>query len=192
LSISTVFAEPNSRNRQVLRDIIRAIDLPVQFGGGLRSTRDVEQVIELGVTRAVVGTVAAESIEKLKTMIRYARQHLVVGIDAKQGQVVTHGWEKEEALSAVTLARRVAEIGIERIVYTDVLRDGILEGPNIEQTCMIARESGLQVTASGGVPSLEDLRQLKLFSPCGIDGVIVGKAPYEHRFTLEAALSAMT
>jgi phosphoribosylformimino-5-aminoimidazole carboxamide ribotide isomerase len=188
VDLDGAFAEPNSRNRQVLRDIIRAVDIPIQFGGGLRSTRDVEHVIELGVTRAVVGTVAAESIEKLKTMVRYARHHLVVGIDAKQGQVVTHGWEKEATLSAVTLARRVAETGVERIVYTDVSRDGVLEGPNIKQTCSVARESGLKVTASGGVSSLEDLMQLKAVSECGIDSVIIGKALYEGRFTLGAAL----
>ncbi|MFN2532716.1 MAG: 1-(5-phosphoribosyl)-5-[(5-phosphoribosylamino)methylideneamino]imidazole-4-carboxamide isomerase [Pyrinomonadaceae bacterium] len=191
VDLDGAFAEPNSKNRQVLRDIIRAVDIPIQFGGGLRSTRDVEQVIELGVTRAVVGTVAAESIEKLQTMVRYARHHLIVGIDAKQGQVVTHGWEKVQTLRAVTLARRVAEIGVERIVYTDVSCDGVLEGPNIEQTCTIARESGLKVTASGGVSSLGDLMQLKAVAECGIDSVIVGKALYEGRFTLEAALTVV-
>jgi len=122
-------------------------------------------------------------------MVRYACQHIVVGIDAKQGRVVTRGWEKQETLYAVTLARRVADIGIERIVYTDVARDGTLTGPNIEQTCKIARESGLKVTASGGVSSLEDLKCLKAVSECGIDSVIVGKAFYEGRFTLQEALT---
>ena len=188
VDLDGAFAEPNSRNRQVLSNIIGAVDIPIQFGGGLRNLKDVERVLELGVTRAVVGTVAAESIEKLKTMVRYAGQHLVVGIDAKHGQVMTHGWEKEETLSAVTLVRRVAEIGVERIVYTDVSRDGELAGPNIEQTLMIACESGLKVTASGGVSSLADLSQLKAVSHRGIDSVIVGKALYEGRFTLQAAL----
>ncbi len=191
VDLDGAFGEPNSGNRKALRDIIRAVDIPIQFGGGLRSVRDIEQVIELGVTRAVIGTVAVESIEKLKTMVRYARHHMVVGIDAKQGQVVTHGWEQEETLSAVTLARRVADIGVERIVYTDVSRDGLLEGPNIEQTCVIAGESGLKVTASGGVSSLEDLFQLKAVSECGIDSVIIGKALYERRFTLEAAMKVV-
>ena len=190
VDLDGAFAEPNSRNRQVLSNIIAAVDIPIQFGGGLRSLKDVAQVLELGVTRAVVGTVAAESIEKLKTMVRYAGQHLVVGIDAKHGQVMTHGWEKEETLSAVTLVRRMAEIGVERIVYTDVSRDGELAGPNIEQTLMIACESGLKVTASGGVSSLADLSQLKAVSHRGIDSVIVGKALYEGRFSLQAALKA--
>jgi phosphoribosylformimino-5-aminoimidazole carboxamide ribotide isomerase len=124
-------------------------------------------------------------------MVSCARGKLVVGIDARAGQVVTHGWEKQENMSAVTLARRVAEQGIERIIYTDVARDGTLAGPSIEQTCNIARESGLKVTASGGVSSLEDLIQLKNASGSGIDSVIVGKALYERRFTLGEALSLM-
>jgi phosphoribosylformimino-5-aminoimidazole carboxamide ribotide isomerase len=129
-------------------------------------------------------------MDQLRALVSCARQHIVVGIDAKEGQVVTHGWEKQETLSAVTLARRVAEIGIERIVYTDVARDGTLKGPNIKETCKIAYESRLKVTASGGVSSLQDLRRLKEASECGIDSVIIGKALYERRFTLEEALQA--
>ena len=191
VDLDGAFSEPNSKNRQALREIIRSINIPVQFGGGIRSVRDVEQVIALGVTRAVIGTVAVESTEKLKAMVRYALHHIVVGIDAKDGQVVTHGWEQQETLSAMTLVRRVAEIGVERVIYTDVQRDGTLMGPNIEQTCKIASESGLKVTASGGVSSLEDLKRLKAVSDCGIDSVVVGKALYEGRFTLEAALNAL-
>lgn len=191
VDLDGAFSEPNSNNRRALREIIRAINIPVQFGGGIRSVRDVEQVIALGVTWVVIGTVAVESTEKLKTMVRYARQHIVVGIDAKDGQVVTHGWEQQETLSALTLARRAAEIGVERVIYTDIQRDGTLTGPNIEQTCKIASESGVKVTASGGVSSLEDLKRLKAVSDCGIDSVIVGKALYETRFTLKEATTLM-
>jgi len=188
VDLDAAFSEPNRDNRQVLCEIIRSVDIPIQFGGGLRSTKDVEQVIGLGVTRVVIGTVAVESLDRLRTMVRSARQYIVVGIDAKEGQVVTHGWEKQEALSAVTIARRVAEIGIERIVYTDITRDGMLRGPNLDETCRIARESGLKVTASGGVSSLEDIESLRAVSECGIDSVIIGKALYEGRFSLQCAL----
>lgn len=191
VDLDAAFSEANACNREVLAKMIGAINIPIEFGGGLRSVKDVEEVIGLGVARAVIGTVAAQSIDELKAMVRLAGDRIVVGIDAKDGQVVTRGWEKQETLSAVTLARRVAELGIERIVYTDIARDGTLEGPNIEQTCSIARESGLKVTASGGVSSLEDLRLLKAASECGIDSVIVGKALYEGRFTLERALNAV-
>ncbi|HYP51945.1 MAG TPA: HisA/HisF-related TIM barrel protein, partial [Pyrinomonadaceae bacterium] len=113
---------------------------------------------------------------------------ICVGIDARDGQVLTRGWEKEESLSAAELARRVADAGVDRIVYTDVSRDGMLGGVNVEQTCALARASGLRVTASGGVSSLADIEQLRNIQPCGVDSVIVGKALYEGRFTLEEAL----
>ncbi|HXI23155.1 MAG TPA: 1-(5-phosphoribosyl)-5-[(5-phosphoribosylamino)methylideneamino]imidazole-4-carboxamide isomerase [Pyrinomonadaceae bacterium] len=192
VDLDAAFSEENSNNRAALRQIIRSIDVPVQMGGGIRSVQAVEQAIALGVMRVVIGTVAAESIETLEAMIHHARDRIVVGIDASEGQVVTRGWERQEPLSAVSLARRVAEIGVERIVYTDVQRDGTLNGPNIEQTCKIATESGLKVTASGGVSSLEDLKRLKRASDCGIDSVIAGKALYEGRFTLLEALQAVT
>ncbi len=189
VDLDGAFAESNSANRQMLRSIIRAVDIPVQFGGGLRSSKDVAQVLELGVSRAVVGTVAVESPEILKEMIRVSgATRIAVGIDAQKGSVVTHGWEQTESLSALTLARRVAGLGVERVVYTDVGRDGMLQGPNIEQTCLIAG-TGLKVTASGGVSSLQDLKDLRDVSGCGIDSVIVGKALYERRFTLEEALN---
>lgn len=190
VDLDGAFAETNLRNREVLREIIRAIDIPIQFGGGLRATEDVGLVIELGVARAVIGTVAVESPELLTKMLNLVgSKHLAVGIDARDGQVVTRGWETQEPISALTLARRVAAAGVERIVYTDVGRDGTLTGPTIDQTCLIASESGLKVTASGGVSSLEDLKQLKALGVSGIDSVIVGKALYEGRFTLAEALT---
>jgi len=101
---------------------------------------------------------------------------------------VTRGWEKAEAIDAIELAHKVAAVGVTRIIYTDVARDGMLEGPNLEMTCRVARESGLQVTASGGVSSLRDIKQLKQAEDCSVDSVIVGRAIYEKRFTLEEAI----
>jgi len=112
-----------------------------------------------------------------------------VGIDARNDQVVTRGWEKREILTAVELAQRVAASGVERIVYTDVARDGTLAGVNLEQTCTIARESRLRVTASGGVSSLADISRLRRVSESGVDSVIVGKALYEVRFSLKEAIN---
>ena len=188
VDLDGAFAEPNSANRLMLREIIRAVDIPIQFGGGLRRSQDVEQVIELGVTRVVIGTVAVESPDTLTELVRrFGLRHIAVGIDAQKGRVVTHGWEQTESISALTLARRVVGLGVERIVYTDVARDGMLHGPNIEQTGLIAG-AGVKVTASGGVSSLQDLKDLQAVSSLGIDSVIVGKAFYERRFTLEEAL----
>ncbi|MCA1593349.1 MAG: 1-(5-phosphoribosyl)-5-[(5-phosphoribosylamino)methylideneamino]imidazole-4-carboxamide isomerase [Acidobacteria bacterium] len=188
VDLDGAFADSNSRNRKVVRRIIRAVEMPVQFGGGLRSVSDVQQLIEYGAAQVVIGTLAAESPETLEKFVQLFGFRICVGIDARHGIVLTHGWEKEEKLSATELARRVADVGVDRIVYTDVTRDGMLGGVNLEQTCAIARESGLRVTASGGVSSLADLENLKSIQACGVDSVIVGKALYEGRFTLEEAL----
>ncbi len=188
VDLDGAFEGPNSINRKVVRRIIRAVEIPVQFGGGLRSVHDVKQMIEYGAAQVVIGTLAAESPETLELFVQLFGFRIAVGIDARNGQVVTHGWEKEGKISAIELARRVADAGVDRIVYTDVTRDGTLTGVNIEQTCTIARESGLKVTASGGVSSLDDIRRLKEARSCGVDSVIIGKALYEGRFTLQEAL----
>jgi len=132
---------------------------------------------------------AVQAPDSLRKLVRiFGPQRIVVGIDARNGQVMTRGWEQAGKLDAVDFARRVAETRVERIVYTDIQRDGTLTGPNIEQTCTIARESLMKVTASGGVSSLDDLRQLNTLTESGIDSVIVGKALYEGRFALDEAL----
>ena len=191
VDLDGAFSESNVRNRDVLRDIVRAVTIPVQFGGGLRGAKDIEQAISLGVARVVIGTLAVESPDMLAEIVRlFGVDHVGVGIDARNGQVVTRGWETEEQMSSLTLARRVAAAGVERIIYTDVQRDGMLTGVNIDQTCLIAETSGLKITASGGVASLADLERLGAVSHCGVDSVIVGKALYEGRFTLPEAIAA--
>ena len=192
VDLDGAFSEPNSRNRKVLQKIIDRIGVPVQFGGGLRTTEDVDEAIDMGVQRVVIGTVAAESPETFADMLaQLGPKVIVVGIDANQGQAATRGWETEAEIDALTLARRVRAIGVERIVYTDIQRDGMLTGPNVEQTSLIARETGLRVTASGGVSSIDDLLKLKAVCESGVDSVIVGKAFYERRFTLREALVAI-
>lgn len=188
VDLDGAFAGADSRNRKVVRKIIRALEIPVQFGGGLRTVHDVQQLIEFGAAQVVIGTLAAESPETLEKFVQLFGFRICVGIDARQGHVMTRGWEREEELTALQLAQRVADAGVDRIVYTDIARDGMLEGVNVEQTCAVARESGLRVTASGGVSSLADIERLRGASACGVDSVIVGKALYEGRFKLQEAL----
>lgn len=189
VDLNGAFTESDSPNRQTLKSIVAAVKIPVQFGGGLRRIEDVASVLELGVARVVIGTLAVESPDTLQKLLAlYGSQRIVVGIDARNGLVMTRGWEKAENLPAIELARAVASAGVERIIYTDVMRDGVLEGPNIEETCDLARQTGLKVTASGGVSSLEDITRLKQVEQCGIDSVIVGRAIYEKRFTLAEAI----
>jgi phosphoribosylformimino-5-aminoimidazole carboxamide ribotide isomerase len=180
------------QSRDIAIRIIQSVCVPVQFGGGLREIEDVDELINAGANRVVIGTLAAESPQILEKLVKRFGGRIVVGIDARDGEVRTRGWESHDNVRAVDLARRVAQTGVERIVYTDVSRDGMLSGPNIEQTQLIARESGLKVTASGGISSLSDIERLcAAADDSEIDSVIVGKALYERRFTLKEALELM-
>jgi len=187
VDLDGAFNEAESPNRVVLRKIVDAVDVPIEFGGGVRSLDDVQQLCDAGVARVVLGTVAAEAPAKLKEFVTSFGSKICVGIDAHDGRVMTHGWETATPLMAVDLARLVAECGVERIIYTDIARDGALVGPNIEQTLAVARSANVRVTASGGVSSLDDIERLR---DAGVDSVIVGKALYEGKFTLEEAVLA--
>jgi phosphoribosylformimino-5-aminoimidazole carboxamide ribotide isomerase len=192
VDLDAAFSDHGSLNRDTLRQIIGAIEIPVQFGGGLRTAEDVEEMIKVGVRRAIVGTLAVESPETLADLVReFGSDRIAVGIDAKDGEVMVRGWEQRGKIRAAELSRIVAQAGVERIIYTDVARDGMLSGPNVEQTRLLAGESGLKVTASGGVSSLSDLVRLKQLAPFGVDSVIVGKALYERRFTFAEAVRAL-
>ncbi|OLE52895.1 MAG: 1-(5-phosphoribosyl)-5-[(5-phosphoribosylamino)methylideneamino]imidazole-4-carboxamide isomerase [Acidobacteria bacterium 13_1_20CM_3_53_8] len=188
VDLDGAFAESSLSNRRVVEEIIRSAGVRVEFGGGMRAHRDVEEMIERGAARVVIGTLAVESTQILEELVGKFGAKIAVGIDAREGKVLTRGWEKKEELSAIELAQRVARIGVERIIYTDVARDGMLGGVNIEQTCALAQQCGVRVTASGGVSSLADIERLKEVSDCGVDSVIVGKALYEGWFTLQEAL----
>jgi phosphoribosylformimino-5-aminoimidazole carboxamide ribotide isomerase len=190
VDLDGAFREKESPNRQVARQIIKAVHVPVQFGGGLRTVSDIQQMIEYGAERVIIGTLAVEEPEKLKSFLSIFGERIVVGIDAKDGLVLTRGWEEQGGVSAIELAKRMALMGVSRIIYTDVARDGMLEGANVEQTRAVAESAGIPVTASGGVSSLADIERLKLSSASGIDSVIVGKALYEGHFTLREALEA--
>jgi phosphoribosylformimino-5-aminoimidazole carboxamide ribotide isomerase len=192
VDLDGAFAEANSKNRETLRAIVDALDIPIQFGGGLRSFADIGRVLDLGVARVVIGTLAVESPETLKKLLEsFESDRIAVGIDAKKGQVLIRGWEQSEMISAIELARDVARVGVTRIIYTDVARDGMLKGPNLEMTRAVADASGTMVTASGGVSSLDDLHRLKEIEGSGVDSVIVGRALYENRFTLLEAIHSI-
>jgi len=125
-----------------------------------------------------------------EALARFGPERLVVGIDARGGRVATHGWRKTSDISAVDLAQQMGALGVERVVYTDIQRDGMLTGPNVEATRHLAKQTGLSVIASGGVGSLQDIRALAPYHARGIEGVIVGMALYEGRFTLAEAIAA--
>jgi len=190
VDLDGAFNETDSPNRAVVRGIVDAIDIPTEFGGGIRTTDDVRQLCDVGVARVVLGTVAAESPDALQRFVDEFSSRICVGIDARDGRVMTRGWETATPLLAVDLARSVAECGVERIIYTDIARDGALVGPNIQQTLAVAEAANVRVTASGGVSSLDDIKRLRDAGDERVDSVIVGKALYEGKFRLEEAIQA--
>jgi phosphoribosylformimino-5-aminoimidazole carboxamide ribotide isomerase len=190
VDLDGAFSEAGSPNRAVVRKIVETVDVPVEFGGGIRSLEDVQALCDAGIARVVLGTIAAESPELLKEFVTRFSAKICVGIDARDGRVMSRGWEARTETNAVDLARFVAGCGVERIVYTDIARDGTLGGPNIDQTLAVACAANVRVTASGGVSSLDDIKRLRDADDDRVDSVIVGKALYEGKFTLAEAIRA--
>jgi phosphoribosylformimino-5-aminoimidazole carboxamide ribotide isomerase len=175
-------------NRELARRFLAGAAIPVQVGGGLRTEEAIEEMLGWGATRVVIGTKAATDPALVDRLLaRYGPERLAIGIDAKQGQVAVRGWTEVFDLSALELAERVRAQGARTVIYTDVARDGMLTGPDIAGAGALAAR-GLDVIASGGVASLEDLRSVRA---AGLAGAIVGRALYEGRFTLVEALRCM-
>jgi phosphoribosylformimino-5-aminoimidazole carboxamide ribotide isomerase len=171
------------KNLALIRQIVEKVDIPVQIGGGIRTFEQVKQLIEIGVSRVVLGTAAIENPELVsRVVLSFGMRKVAVGIDAKNGIVMTKGWKKNTGIQALELALEMKRLGIGRIVYTDISRDGMLTGPNFEAIREIAQKSGLRVTASGGISGYEDLMKIQELEKFGVDSVIVGKALYENRF----------
>ena len=190
VDLDGAFSGTSSPNREILKQIVASLSVPIQFGGGMRTEEDVEEIVNAGVARVVIGTIAHESPEVLSSLVRRFTSRICVGIDALEGKLRTRGWQKTTGVSAIEFARAVKNLGVERVVYTDIARDGTLTGVNIEQTCELARSSGLRVTASGGISNLNDISRLRDANEPLVDSVIVGKALYDKKFKLEDALIA--
>ncbi len=188
VDLDGAFASEGGANRDVIRAIVSALTIPVELGGGLRTEAAVDAALDAGARWAILGTLAVERFDLVEALAARHPGRIVVGIDARDGRVATRGWTDVTEVDAVELGKRAAGAGIERLIYTDIARDGRLEGPNVEATARLARETGLAVTASGGVGSLDDLRRLRQV----VDSAIVGKALYERRFTLVEAIEAAT
>ncbi len=178
------------RNLSIVREIAQRVRIPLQVGGGLRRIEDVKRVIEAGAARVVIGTKAAESPAFIEELLRrFGSERIVLGLDARDGVVAVKGWVELAEVRAVDLARSMRELGITRAVYTDVTKDGLLQGPNFEAIEQVARSSGLRIIASGGVSSLQDIKRLIALQEVGVEGVIIGKAIYDGTIDLREALS---
>lgn len=177
----------HSVNEPVIRRIAQTVSIPIQIGGGIRTREDMERMLSLGVKRVIIGTKAAERPEFLKELAEeFGAEAIVAGIDAKDGFVAVQGWEQVSQITAISLAMKMKEYGIQHIVYTDISKDGMLSGPNVEATKAMTEATGLDVIASGGVSSMDDLEKL---SREGVRGAIIGKALYENRIDLKEAVA---
>ncbi len=177
------------RNRAVIAAIVQAVNVPLQLGGGIRDLATIEMYFELGVERIVIGTEAIRNPSLLKDAGRRFPGRMVVGIDARKGLVAIEGWTETTETTAIDLARRFEDCGLAAINFTDIHRDGMQTGPNIEATGQLAQAVAIPVVASGGVSTLNDIRNLKPLESDGVKGVITGKALYSGTLDLKAAMA---
>jgi phosphoribosylformimino-5-aminoimidazole carboxamide ribotide isomerase len=177
------------QNLPSLEAIRAAVDIPIQFGGGNRTIEIVSSVLNIGANRVVVGTAALQSPEFLLEACRKFGEKIAVGIDARGGKVAVKGWRDVTSIDAVEFAVKAAEAGAGVIIYTDIARDGMLTGPNLQALEHMAGHSTLPLIASGGIASLDDVRAVAGLAPERITGMIIGKALYERAFTLKEALN---
>ncbi|MCB8817943.1 1-(5-phosphoribosyl)-5-[(5-phosphoribosylamino)methylideneamino]imidazole-4-carboxamide isomerase [Desulfosporosinus shakirovi] len=179
-------------NDETIRRIVRSVSMKIQVGGGIRTMERITELLELGVERVILGTIAVKNPKLVAEAARRYGKRVIVGIDAKDGLVAVQGWAEATEIQAVDLGKAMKAVGIESVVFTDISRDGMLQGPNIESTVQMAQETGLSVIASGGISTLDDLRKLEAEALRGvsIEGAITGKALYSGAFTLREALEA--
>lgn len=178
-----------SRNLQSIDTILKEGGIPIEVGGGIRTMEQIERLLDRGVHQVILGSAAVKDPDLVKEACEKYPGRIVVGIDAKNGDVAVEGWEANGHIQAEDLARKMAEAGVRRIIFTDIARDGMLSGVNVEVTVKVAQASGLAVTASGGVASLEDLKILKKRETDGIEGCIIGKALYTGAIDLRQAVA---
>ncbi len=177
-------------NLAAIERIRRTVNIPIQVGGGIRSLKDVQQLFNAGINRIILGTVAADDPDLVQEFVEtFGPESVVIGIDARDGIVTTHGWTQSAGIQAIDLALRMGQLGIKRLIYTDISRDGMLTGPNVLATVELAERTGLSVIASGGVSSIEDVQILAQQQAEGIDGVIIGMALYRGRIDLREAIA---
>lgn len=173
-----------------IRRILSAVSVPTQLGGGIRTLEIAQQMIELGVGRVIIGTSAALDTELAREVFGALGENAILGVDAKDGYVAVKGWQETTAETAIEFARRMQGLGARRVIYTDISRDGMLQGVNASAMKAMAEALDVPVIASGGVSTIEDVRVLQELERSGIEGAIVGKALYTGDLTLNDALAA--
>ena len=175
-----------SDNLHIVEKIVEMLQIPVQLGGGIRTMERLDEVLALGVTRAILGTAALKNPSLVETACKKYRSRVAVGIDARDGMVATEGWLDVSEKPALAFAREMEDCGVQTIIYTDIKSDGMLQGPNLEITEAIADAVSVDVIASGGITSIQDIQSLKAIE---VHGAIVGRALYTGALDLSVAIA---
>jgi len=178
-------------NQEAIRDICKVMNIPVQLGGGLRDLSMIESMLNLGVDRVILGSIAIANPKIVKAACAAFPKQVCVGIDAKAGMVAVHGWDDVTDVKAVDLARQFEDDGVAAIVYTDIARDGMLSGPNIEETVNLAKAVSIPVIVSGGVAQMSDITDCAKYMNDGICGAITGRAIYEKTIDFSKAMELL-
>ena len=175
----------DGKNREVIKEICKRVNMKVQTGGGIRTMDDIDALIECGVARVILGTAAVKNFQLVEEAVKKYGEKIVVGIDAKNGFVATDGWEKVSELTAVDFAKKVEKAGVRTIIYTDIATDGAMCGPNTEAMRELCDETNLDVIASGGVSCIDDIKALL---KTRVEGAITGRAIYDGKLDLKEAV----
>jgi phosphoribosylformimino-5-aminoimidazole carboxamide ribotide isomerase len=176
------------RNQAIIEKIVKGVSVPIEVGGGIRSMETIRAYLEVGVRWVILGTAALKNRRFLEEACQSFRGSIILGLDGRNGKVAVEAWTEETTESVENIARSYQDIGISSIIYTDIGRDGMESGVNIESTKRLAESVNIPVIASGGVSNLEDIKRLKAIENCGVTGVIVGKALYSGAMRLEDAI----
>ncbi|MEJ5284518.1 MAG: 1-(5-phosphoribosyl)-5-[(5-phosphoribosylamino)methylideneamino]imidazole-4-carboxamide isomerase [Brevinematia bacterium] len=180
--------EGKTKNLDIIQRIVEEVNIEVQVGGGIRDNRIIRALRNRGVHKIIIGTAAIENKKFIKNLCKNNPNDIIIAIDAADGFVVKNGWKDVTNKRAIDIVKDLEEFGVQEIIYTDIMKDGTLEGPNYDSIETMLTITDIPIIVSGGISSLEDLRKLKEYEPMGLKGVIIGKALYEGKFKLAEAL----
>ncbi len=183
--------EGKPTNINSVKDILRNISIPVQLGGGIRNIKTIEIWLESGVRRVILGTAALKNPDLVKEACKKFPGKIAVGIDARNGFVAVEGWAEQSEIKAIELTKKFGDVGVSAIIYTDIERDGAMEGPNIDETKLLAQSTSIPVIASGGISGIDDIKKIKTLEPYGVIGVISGRAIYDGKIDIREAISIL-
>jgi phosphoribosylformimino-5-aminoimidazole carboxamide ribotide isomerase len=175
-------------NRGVVKKIVNAVPIPIQLGGGIRDLQTIKSYIDLGIEQIILGTVAFKDPDLVTTACKNFPGKVILGIDANEGRVAIEGWTQETDIPAIEMARRYESLGVSAIIYTDIKRDGMCTGPNIEATRNLAESISVPVIASGGISGIGDVERILSLERYGVTGMIIGRALYEGTLSLAGAI----